>query len=159
MVLNITYLEFFVFISEEFLCKMSEMAIILGFTFFFSIFSGYAQESSNGFVDGVKAYEAKNFEKAHELFSSLLEEHPNNPVILYNSGLAEYQLGHFGKALGLWRKARSLDHSAGEIAAAIHFTEDMLFPDRNDPSLLPTLYRTLTGVSLHVWLFLFILII
>lgn len=112
----------------------------------------FANSNPSDFIDGVKAYEAKDFEKAKEIFQPLLSQYPNNPTLLYNSGLVEFQLGRSGLALALWRKARFLDQSAGEIRAAIDYTEEMLFPD-SDKGPLATLYDWLAQIPLHFWLF------
>ena len=97
--------------------------------------SSYAQDLENGFVEGVAAYQAKDFEKALSFFQPLFEQYPNNPVILYNLGLVKYQQGELGLALGLWRKARIIDQSFSEVASAISFTEEQLFPDQEEESL------------------------
>ncbi|MEM7646101.1 MAG: SH3 domain-containing protein [Pseudomonadota bacterium] len=113
-----------------------------------------SQESTGNFVDGVNAYEAKDYDSAKNIFLSLLEQSPENPTLLYNRGLVEFQLGQFGLALGLWRKARFLSPGSSEIQAAIAFTEEMLFPETPETSFLGTLYKALSRAPLHLWIFL-----
>ena len=95
------------------------------FLIIFSLFCSFshAQDMPPSFLDGAKAYQEKDFKKAQEIFLPLLQEAPDNPALLYNSGLTEYQLGNFGMALGLWRKARILDQSMTQVKQAIEFTE------------------------------------
>ena len=111
----------------------------------------HGQPTESSFLDGVKAYENENFEKAQEIFSPLVQANPQNPVLLYNLGLAEYQLGRFGKALGLWRKARFLDQSFQPVQNAIEYTEEKLFPDQGDETFIVSIYRTLQGLPIWFW--------
>lgn len=111
----------------------------------------WAQEPSSGFLDGVNAYKNKNFQKAQEIFTPLVQENPENPALLYNLGLAEYQLGRFGMALGLWRKARNLDSSFTPVEEAIAFTEEKLFPDKGHETFIVSIYKALTTLPLWMW--------
>ena len=115
-------------------------------------FKALCQETSPGFLDGVKAYQEKDFEKAQEIFTPILAEHPENPSLLFNLGLAEYQLGNFGMALGLWRKARFLDQSFAPVSNAIEFTEEKLFPDQQSSSFFIVIFNWLKNRPAHLWL-------
>ncbi len=109
------------------------------------------------FIDGVKAYQNKNFDLAKKIFDSLLKKHPNNPSLLFNLGLVEYQLGQVGKALGLWRRAQFISPRFKPAQAAIEFVEEKLFPQSSSPSFLVTLLQTLTRFSFHFWMLLCLL--
>ena len=108
--------------------------------------------SSHPFLEGLQAYKEQNFQKAQEHFTKLVEEYPKNPVILYNLGLAEYQLGRFGMALGLWRKARSIDKGLKPVQKAIAFTEEQLFPAPTHSSFLTPILKGLRAFPLWAWL-------
>lgn len=69
----------------------------------FFIFPCKAQTDS--FEAGLKAYEQKNWQVASDTFAKLLEKNPNDPAVLFNLGLSEYQRNHRGAAAGYWRKA------------------------------------------------------
>ncbi len=111
----------------------------------------WAQEAPGPFLEGVKAYQGEDYQKANELFAPLVAEHPENPVLLYNLGLANYHLGHFGLALGLWRKARFLDEDFQPVQQAITFTEERLFPNQNPETFIVSIYHTLQKLPLWFW--------
>ncbi len=122
------------------------------FLLFFCLCStGWSQTSDTSFLDGVAAYKTKDYKKAQELFAALAQENPNNPALLYNLGLAEYHLGRLGMALGLWRKARTLDHSRVPVEQAITFTEEQLFPDKNEKNFLVLIFDTLLNLPPWAW--------
>lgn len=86
-----------------------------------------AQESSapeSLFDQGLKAYHAKQYDKARENFEKALEEKPNDAAILYNLGLAYYQQNKKGYAVGLWRKALSMSPGLHAASAALERVED-----------------------------------
>lgn len=114
-------------------------------------FGTQAQEQTSPFLDGISAYQAEEFEKAESIFRPLFEQHPNNPTILYNLGLVEYQLGNFGLALGLWRKARFIDNTFSKADQAISFTEEQLFPDKNEDPVYITVFNGLTSMPPYFW--------
>lgn len=114
------------------------------------IFSAQAAENS-AFLEAVKAYQNKDYAKAQESFAPLVTDNPENPILLYNLGLSEYQLGHFGKALGLWRKARSIDPQFKPTQQAIEFTEEQLFPEQKSSNFIVILFNTLKGLPLWAW--------
>ncbi len=110
-----------------------------------------AEPNESTFLDGIAAYKTKDFEKAKEAFTTLAQQHPNHPALLYNLGLAEYQQGRFGMALGLWRKARTLDADMTPADQAISFTEEQLFPDKNNKTFIITILHTLLSLPLWFW--------
>ncbi len=115
---------------------------------------GMTETKPTSFLDGVKAYQAKDYKKAESIFFSLSKEYPDNPNLIFNLGLSEFHLQRPGLALGLWRKARFIDKSFSPAQKAISYAEDFLFPDRQRPSFIKNLYRRASAVSLHFWIFL-----
>ena len=129
------------------------------FSFFLVSSMGFAESASEpeSFLQGVKAYQAKDYKKAQSIFASLLNKYPNNPNLLFNLGLSEFHLGRPGLALGLWRKARSMDRGFSPAQAAVDYAQDQLFPNRKALSFLHSLYDRLTRGSPHFWIFLFVI--
>lgn len=116
--------------------------------------AGITETKPKSFLDGVKAYQAKNYEESKQIFTSLSKEHPDNPQLLFNLGLSEFQLQNPGLALGLWRKAISLDKSFTPTQRAINYVESLLFPDKQNSSFTNNLYNKAENLSLHFWFFL-----
>ena len=116
-----------------------------------------AQEAPNDFVAGTSAYESKEYDKAREKFEPLLEANSENPALLYNLGLVYYQQGDFGRALGLWRKARSLDNSLTAVGAAISFVEEKLFPEAKTKPFFQTIFSWFLRRPFWLWAFLSLL--
>ena len=115
---------------------------------------GLTETKPTSFLDGVKAYQVKDYKKAQGIFASLSREYPNNPNLLFNLGLSEFYLQRPGLALGLWRKAKFIDKNFSPAQKATSYAEDHLFPDRKRPSLLENLYHWATELPLHLWIFL-----
>ena len=115
---------------------------------------GTTEIKPKSFLDGVKAYQTKNYKEAQNIFSSLSKEYPDNPHLLFNLGLSEFQLQHHGSALGLWRKAKSLDESFTPAQKAINYAEGFLFPDKQKNSFINNLYNKAKKLPLHLWIFL-----
>lgn len=115
-------------------------------------FPALSQESSPDFIAGVEALKNKDFEKSKEVFTQLLASHPQNPTLMFNLGLAQYNLGQKGLALGLWRKARFLNPSLKQAQSAVRFAEDELFPDQQQAGAFYGVYKILKNISPHIWL-------
>lgn len=110
-----------------------------------------AQTKDTRFEEGVSAYEAQKFDQAQEIFRSLVAESPDNPHLLFNLGLAEYQLGHLGLALGLWRKARYLAPDFKQTEFAIEFVEEKLVTSSMAPPFYQTIWKYLGALPLSLW--------
>ena len=67
------------------------------------------QKLSNFFRAGSEAYEKGFYEKAEQFFLQALETSPQNAAILTNLGLVKYRKRERGHAVGLWRKALTMD--------------------------------------------------
>lgn len=113
--------------------------------------TGIAQDQ-NAFLEGLKAFQAEDFETARNNFNLLLEQHPSDPTLLYNAGLAEFKSGQVGAAIGLWRKARSLGNHSDDLLQALQFAENTLNLDSQESGPLLGLYRGLVTTPLNFWL-------
>ena len=122
--------------------------------FFVQFVSATPTSEVADFASGVTAYQENDFAKAQGVFQQLLSDQPENPVLLYNLGLAEYQLEHWGLALGLWRKAYDLDPSYSPPKVALNFAEDKLFPQQQTQSIFETIYQSLATLPLTFWILL-----
>lgn len=97
------------------------------FVFFLTVLgafsSTYANESdlSSAFNNYQKSYQAGDFEAAKTTIEEALKTHTHNSYLIYNLGLTEYKLGKVGLAIGLWRKALSLNPQLNEARRAIDF--------------------------------------
>lgn len=58
---------------------------------------------------GLAAYQESKFDVAKEKFLLVWSEEPQNPLVNYNLGLAEFKLGQRGRALAFWRRAQEAD--------------------------------------------------
>ena len=131
------------------------LSLFLASSFSFGETTMPVETEPSGFLNGVKAYQAKDYQKAKDIFKSLSEEYPDNPSLLFNLGLSEFQLGHQGLALGLWHQALFLDRSFSPALEAINYAENKLFPEKKGGFLLiHSLYSWLTGWPLHLWILL-----
>lgn len=61
------------------------------------------------FNEGVKNFQAKEYAKAAELFSEALVLQPENPTVLTNLALTQYELGHKIEAYVYFKKATIID--------------------------------------------------
>ncbi len=113
--------------------------------------TGIAQDQ-NAFLEGLKAFQAEDFQTARNNFNLLLEQHPNDPTLLYNAGLAEFKSGQVGAAIGLWRKARSLGNNSDDLIQALQFAESTLNIGPQEGGPLLGLYRRMVTTPLNYWL-------
>ncbi len=109
-------------------------------------------EAQPQFLEAISAFENNQYDKAIGAFEQLLEKEPQNPAVLYNLGRVRYEKGEIGLALGLWRKARSLDPNFQPVRNAIRFAEEKHFPERSSPPVYAVIFNYLSALSLHLWL-------
>ncbi len=128
------------------------MSLIKLITLTFLLFANVQKETTPVFSDGISQFEENKWDKAEQTFEELLKENPDNPTLLYNLGRVHYEKGHLGLALGLWRKARSIDPQLEEVDMAIRFAEEKHFPEKNTPPVYLVFFNSLLEVSLHIWL-------
>ena len=140
---------------------LSSAFIAFGFspptaTLAFADENGLPQDVLTLMNDGLRSYQASNFEEARNLLQKAIELRPNNASILYNLGLSEYKLGKIGRAVGLWRKALDLDPGFKEAEKALEFgrSQNRLGDSNFDPSLFENFRRSvLVQVPLDLSLF------
>lgn len=77
--------------------------------------------AAEAYQQGLTLYQSRNFSKAREHFRQAWNNEPQNPLVLYNWGLSEYQLENNGMALAAWRKALFLDPDLEPASNAIEF--------------------------------------
>ncbi|MGE3974017.1 MAG: tetratricopeptide repeat protein [Bdellovibrionales bacterium] len=70
---------------------------------------------------GLSAYQEAKFDVAKEQLSTAWAREPQNPLINYNLGLAEFKLGNKGRALAFLRKAQESDPFFSEAQSAEKF--------------------------------------
>jgi hypothetical protein len=58
---------------------------------------------------GLSSFQESKFDVAKEEFTKAWSEEPQNPLINYNLGLAEFKLGNKGRAIAFWRRAQEAD--------------------------------------------------
>ncbi len=73
----------------------------------------------------LKDYQKGDFSQAKEKLTKLIHS-VERPSALTNLGLIEYREGHFGKAIGLWRKALSLNPTLFQAKQALNFAQKQL---------------------------------
>lgn len=91
-------------------------------------FRGMAQQDSFSslFNEGVKQYQAKEFEKAAESFSKSLELDPHNATALTNLALVQFQLKQKGLAIALFRRALEVNPELPTARAGLKFAISQL---------------------------------
>ncbi len=101
------------------------MRVIFIFLFLFITHLALCLQADNSFEnvfkEGIQAYQAKEFEKSLEMFIKAHKIQPNNPYLLTNLGLAHYQNKNHGLAIGLWRKAISLNPKIFTAQSALDY--------------------------------------
>jgi tetratricopeptide (TPR) repeat protein len=128
------------------------------FAFILLVISPCFAESTH-FEVGVNALQEEKFQEAQDIFRQLLDQLPDHPTLLFNLGLTHYHLGEVGRALGLWRMARSLGDQSPDIHTAIAIAEDTLGIKDRTPSGLWVLYLWLAEKPLYLWLALGLLLL
>lgn len=96
------------------------------FCVFFILYPALLPANSAYLQSGLKQYQEGQYEQAKDSFQSLLQASPNHPALLFNLGLTQYQLGHHGLAIGLWRKTLEQDPSFLKAQKAIDFVQSQL---------------------------------
>lgn len=102
------------------------LKIALLFFLFLIIISpniSFAAESdlNSAFNNYQKSYQSNDFETAKTAIEEALKTHTHNSYLIYNLGLTEYKLGKVGLAIGLWRKALSINPQLNDARRAIDY--------------------------------------
>lgn len=100
---------------------MAKPKILLLLAVFFFANLSAAQSPEELFLQGTQAYLSKDYQKAQEAFQQSLDLDPQNPTILTNLALTQYQLGQQPLAIGLLRKALTLDPDLGTARESLKF--------------------------------------
>lgn len=69
------------------------------------------------------AYNAKDYTKAKEIYTRLVEEKGTSPELLFNLGNACFQTGDLGGAMLYWQRARRLDPGSKRIDSNIRYLQ------------------------------------
>lgn len=99
--------------------KNLSLSIVLIFNSFF--YFSVANAKGEFFSQGTQMYVSKEYEKARDLFVKELDEDPGNPTVMTNLALTEFQLGKKALAVGLLRKALTLDSGLLTAQEALQF--------------------------------------
>ena len=132
--------------------------LILILSFLILTNNSLAQDSTEPFQEALAAYQKGDYEAAQKLFSSLYEQHPNNPDLMFNLGLSHYHLGQKGFALGLWRKARFLGSGAEPLKQAIAFAEEELGLQSRSDNIFASAMSVVRLLPTSAWLLLSLLL-
>jgi tetratricopeptide (TPR) repeat protein len=83
----------------------------------------FSEESdlNSAFNNYQKSYQTGDFEAAKTTLEEALKSHTHNSYLIYNLGLTEYKLGKVGLAIGLWRKALSINPQLNEARTALDY--------------------------------------
>ncbi len=96
----------------------------------------FAQDSESTFNEGVKAYEAGDYQTALEQFSSLVFKHIENADIYYNIGNCYYRLDDLGDAILNYKRALRIDPSHARAQNSLNFAltqiQDKQNPEQED---------------------------
>ncbi|HSE80088.1 MAG TPA: tetratricopeptide repeat protein [Gaiellaceae bacterium] len=77
----------------------------------------FAPSPWESWLEALPSYTAGDFESARGVLARALEQHPDNPNVLYNLACCEALVGRREAALGHLRRAAELDPRVGEWAA------------------------------------------
>lgn len=98
------------------------MIFLLSLFFIFpKIGNAESLSSAQLFEQGIKSYQAKDYSKAAEFFTQSLDKDPNIAMVLTNLAFSEFQLGKKPLAIGLLRKALSIDPDLDAAKAGLKF--------------------------------------
>ncbi len=80
--------------------------IILSFSLFLGIFTGYAQDPYKEYMEkGMKAHDSGDYKVAVEEYGNALKIHPSSMHTLYEMGFSYYSLKDYDKAITCFQKA------------------------------------------------------
>lgn len=92
---------------------------------FFSLLSSPSPAAENDlgkiFDTYQKSYQTNDFVSAKNTIEEALQSHTHNSYLIYNLGLTEYKLGRVGAAIGLWRRALSVNPQLKQASEAIDY--------------------------------------
>jgi tetratricopeptide (TPR) repeat protein len=101
--------------------KIRNLLVALNFSIFVATANAQPVNSEVLLNTGLKHYQSSQFNEASKALRAAAEQDPKNPVLLYNLGLSEFKLGNAGLAIGLWRRALTLNPGTSEPLRAIQY--------------------------------------
>lgn len=109
--------------------------IILSFSLFLGIFSGYAQDSYKEYVEkGMKAHDSGDYKGAIEEYGNALKIHPSSMQALYEMGFSYYYLKDYDGAITCFQKAVDARQDTFNVAMIYSIwgslLDDMAEPDK-----------------------------
>lgn len=105
------------------------LAIFTSLTCLFCSAWAQAPETS-AFEQGIKNFREKKFEEASQFFSEAFHKEPDNVAALINKANAEFNLGRYGWAIALARRAVTLDPENDAANRAVeHLSAQIQSPD------------------------------
>jgi tetratricopeptide (TPR) repeat protein len=132
---------------------MKRFILLLFFASCFHCLADEITSKENWFDQGLKAYETKNWDQARENFEKALQFQPNEATIMYNLGLAYFQLNKKGYAVGYWRKALAVSPSMAGATDALEKIQDRYHFSRLEKSPWAiTVHDTLCRFGWNFWL-------
>jgi tetratricopeptide (TPR) repeat protein len=91
-----------------------------------------ATSKSGLFTEGLEFFKKGDFTQSRERFSQLLKENPQDPLLLFNLGLVEFNDKHPGRALAYWRKALYLSPGfSPALSGMAQLKKTKSFPEDN----------------------------
>ncbi|MGZ3774189.1 MAG: tetratricopeptide repeat protein [Pseudobdellovibrionaceae bacterium] len=101
--------------------KLLTVAIFLSLIFLLPLSSKAESSSAELFAEGTKSYSSKDYSKALDFFEKALDKDPYNAATITNLALTQFQLGKKSVAVGLLRKALSVEPDLTTAKAGLKF--------------------------------------
>jgi hypothetical protein len=111
--------------------SMLPLCLLVSLTFWLS---SAIPDSNNTpvFTQALESFKQSDFAKSREGFLQLLQQFPNDPVLLYNAGLVEMSDQHPGRAAAYWRKALFIKPGFSPAIVGINQLES-----QKNPAVIP----------------------
>lgn len=98
------------------------------------------------FERGNDAYDAGRYAEAAEAYDTLLRYRIEDPRVEYNLGNAYFKLGHLGRAILHFERARRLDPVDGDIRTNLEFARTFCY-DKVEPAEVPAVLEWIVDVQ------------
>jgi tetratricopeptide (TPR) repeat protein len=98
--------------------------------------SAFAQTPDEIFNGGNAAYERGDYAEAARAYETVLKYGIRDPRVEYNLGNAEFRLGHLGKAILHYERARRMDPTDRDIRANLEYARSFCFDRVEQPELM-----------------------
>lgn len=100
---------------------MKTTLLKMAFVFFSLTSVSGASDLNSAFNIYHKSYQSNDFETTKSTIEEALKSDTHNSYLIYNLGLTEYKLGKTGLAIGLWRKALSINPQLNDARQALDY--------------------------------------